>query len=182
METNSQSILCGMTLFGILLLRPGETEAQRARAVCGQQLCGILTLACIDLMTCRALDTGPAVDHWVRWLSSLSGVCMVCKMGQQQSPSCEYTVTQPSTIRVFIHCASEDQGPRGTVPVSSPLSCGCRHRPDASILTLGHVAGVVPTDMARPMAQATEGLGFDTLLPAGPREAQTLLGGRRGLS
>ena len=78
---------------------------------------------------------------------------------------------------MFIHCASEDQGPRGTVPVSSPLSCGCRHRPDASILTLGHVAGVVPTDMARPMAQATEGLGFDTLLLAGPRGAQTLLEG-----
>ncbi|XDA85501.1 hypothetical protein R6Z07F_015278 [Ovis aries] len=76
--------------------RIAETSLGRRRRreqdVCGQQLCRTLTPASICLMTCRALDAGefrldpgPAVGHWVGWLSSPSGVCTVCKMGQQPS-------------------------------------------------------------------------------------------------
>ena len=45
-----------MTLFGILLLHSGETEAQRARDVCGQQAVQDLTPASICPMP--SLDAG----------------------------------------------------------------------------------------------------------------------------
>lgn len=123
-----------MTLFGILLLQSGETEAQRARDVCGQQAVQDFDPCfCLphDLPGRGQVQTGPrpAVDHWMRWLSSLSGVCMVCNVGQQLSH--HGVVKIPSLSPAPSGCSStaplRTRAPGGTVSVCSP---------DSSVLTL----------------------------------------------